>query len=98
MSRARSTEWRSGSPGQPGRGSGVHGVVDRAHQCGFLVPNRRQVDLAHPGGAEQQHGAAVCDGAQRLGYGLRRTDGFDDVGESAHEHEVLLVADHSCAR
>ena len=82
---------------QPRRRVRIDGVVDGADQRRLLVPDRREVDLADPGRAEEEHAAPVGDGAERLGDGSRRSHRLDDVGEPAHQHLVALAADDACA-
>ncbi len=80
--------------GETRRGAGVDGVVDRADERGLLVPDRGEVHLADAGGTQQQHRAAVGDGAEGLGDRARGADRLDDVGKASHQHLVLLASDH----
>ena len=72
-------------------------MVNGTHQGGFLVPDGRQVDLAHPGGTQEQDRAPMGHRPQCFGDCSGSTDGFDDQRESTHEHDVGLPADDAGA-
>ena len=92
-SRARSTECRSGPPASPGAEPRSTVWSIEPTRAASLYQIGRQVDLADAGRAEQEHGAPVGHGPQRLGDRLRRPDRLDHVGEAAHQHHVGLAAD-----
>ena len=52
-----------------------------------------EIDLADAGGAQEEHGSSVGDGAQGLGDRSRCADSFHHVGEAAHQHGVVAHAD-----
>ena len=90
-SSARSTECRSGPPANPGAGPASTVWSMEPTSAASLYQIGRQVDLADTRRAEQEHGAPVRHGAQRLGDRLGRTDRLDDVGEAAHQHLTSVL-------